>query len=89
MVFNFTVRLNISETVAVPSLAVILTEIVPPPANVGTPKKVLRWELNVSHEGSAEPLASVAEYVKLSFASTSANVLAGTSNLNTASSCTV
>ena len=73
-----TVILNVSETVAVPSLAVTLTAMVPTSEFFGVPKKLRVSLSNIIHAGREEPLESVAAYVRLSPLSTSAKVLDGT-----------
>ena len=55
-----TVILNVSETVAVPSLAVTLTAIVPTSELVGVPEKVRVEALKESQEGSDDPFDKVA-----------------------------
>ena len=73
-----TVMLKVSETVAVPSLAVTLTAIVPKSLLVGVPEKVRFEALKESQEGSEEPFESVAAYVSVVPLSISAKVLDGT-----------
>ena len=55
-----TVILNVSDTVADPSLAVTFTAMVPTSEFVGVPEKVRVEALNESQEGSDEPLDNVA-----------------------------
>ena len=55
-----TVMLNVSETVADPSLAVTFTTIVPTSEFVGVPEKVRVEVLKDNQEGRDEPFESVA-----------------------------
>ena len=55
-----TVILKVSDTVAVPSLAVTFTAMVPTSELVGVPEKVRVEVLKESHEGRDDPLDSVA-----------------------------
>ena len=55
-----TVMLKVSETVAVPSLAVTFTAIVPTSAFVGVPVKVRVEVLKDNQEGREDPFDNVA-----------------------------
>ena len=71
------------------SLATILIAIVPTSAFNGVPLKLRVAALKLSHDGSASPLASLADRVNTSPASWSAKVLAGTAKVQALSSFTL
>ncbi len=82
-----TVRVKVESAVAPAlSVAVTLTLISPTSSLAGVPSKVPVAVSNVNHAGKAELSASVALYVKLSPASTSAKVPAGIAKLKALSS---
>src|SRR4051812_9079819 len=82
-----TPRLNTSEALApAKSVPVTLTDTVPTSPFSGVPLKVRVAALKFSQVGNGSPLANVALKATLSPTSTSANALAGTVKLNTASS---
>jgi hypothetical protein len=82
-----TVRVKVeSASAPLPSVAVTLTLISPTSELAGVPEKVPVAASNVNHAGKAELSASVALYVKLSPASTSAKVPVGRAKLKALSS---